>query len=301
MRFRVHGALSPALLGVASAVFALAAAGPARADGDADDFRQSCASCHTIGGGRLVGPDLKDVSKRQRREWLVNWIADPMGVLNAGDPYAQRLKDEARGAVMTQAPGMTAKRAAALLDLIDAESKLEKSRFASTGLSERAFTPADVAAGREIFLGARRLAGGGPACFNCHSAGNEGGLGGGRLGPDLSDAFARLGGRKALGAWFLNPPTERMKPLFAQRPLVPDTEILQVLAFLKDTSDRHEASNATAKRITYLLLAAAGAAAALILMDLAWKRRFRGVRSALVHGHGTRGADPAPALAAKGQ
>ena len=57
-------------------------------------FRQSCMSCHTVGGGRLVGPDLKNVEERQNREWLVGFIMDPKGVLAGGDPYALQLKDD---------------------------------------------------------------------------------------------------------------------------------------------------------------------------------------------------------------
>lgn len=40
-------------------------------------YRQLCVSCHTIGGGRLVGPDLKGVTERRSRDWLVRFIADP--------------------------------------------------------------------------------------------------------------------------------------------------------------------------------------------------------------------------------
>ncbi len=32
-----------------------------------DDFATNCSSCHTIGGGALLGPDLKGVSERQSR------------------------------------------------------------------------------------------------------------------------------------------------------------------------------------------------------------------------------------------
>ena len=59
-----------------------------------DFFRQNCFSCHTIGGGRLVGPDLKDVGERRDTEWLVEFILNPQAKINSGDPYAQKLLDE---------------------------------------------------------------------------------------------------------------------------------------------------------------------------------------------------------------
>jgi mono/diheme cytochrome c family protein len=40
-------------------------------------FQENCVSCHTIGGGRLVGPDLLGVVERRSDEWLARFIADP--------------------------------------------------------------------------------------------------------------------------------------------------------------------------------------------------------------------------------
>ncbi len=258
---------------------------PARAaDSDADDFRANCASCHTIGGGRLVGPDLKGVLERQKREWLVRFVQAPSDVIASGDAYAQKLVAEARNVVMPPVSGMNAKRAEALISLIEAEGKLEKSRFATSGVSARPFTAADVETGRQLFLGEKRLAGGAAPCLSCHNAGESGLLGGGRLGPDLSDAWARLGGRKPLGAWFVAPPTPTMKPQFSARPMDPETEILPLLAFLKDTDDRHAAPDRLGERVSFVLLACGLAGIGLVVMDLAWRRRSRGVRATLVKG-----------------
>jgi hypothetical protein len=91
-------------------------------------------NCHTIGGGRLTGPDLKDVTKRQSREWLVNFLQNPKAVLDSGDPYAARIFEESRRVPMPLAPGMNRERAEKLLDLIEAESKLPESQL---GLESR--------------------------------------------------------------------------------------------------------------------------------------------------------------------
>lgn len=45
-----------------------------------------------------------------------------------------------------------------------------------------------VAAGKDYFWGAKRFANGGPACAACHNIAGADGLGGGRLGPDLTVA-----------------------------------------------------------------------------------------------------------------
>src|SRR5262245_16334537 len=99
---------------------------PARAPAQvpARDFQQNCSSCHTIGGGRLVGPDLTGVAARQPdREWLINFIVNPKAVLDSGDPYANKLKVQFGNAEMPTVTGMTRPRAEALLELIEAESK----------------------------------------------------------------------------------------------------------------------------------------------------------------------------------
>lgn len=76
----------------------------ARSSGTAPDgeavFQQKCASCHTIGGGRMVGPDLQGVTERRDKSWLVHWIAEPDKVLAAKDPVAIQMLEEFGGIPM---------------------------------------------------------------------------------------------------------------------------------------------------------------------------------------------------------
>ena len=37
-------------------------------------FKKNCAVCHTIGGGKIVGPDLKGSDKKHEIKWLIQWI-----------------------------------------------------------------------------------------------------------------------------------------------------------------------------------------------------------------------------------
>ncbi len=57
-------------------------------------FEQSCKSCHSIGGGRLVGPDLKSVTERRERDWLIRFIVSPDELIAQGDPLAKQLVEE---------------------------------------------------------------------------------------------------------------------------------------------------------------------------------------------------------------
>jgi cytochrome c2 len=264
---------------------ALAAAGglsTALAEDRVDDFRLNCMSCHTIGGGRLVGPDLRNVADRKDRAWLARFIVDPASVLESDDAYAIKLRDEARGVVMPGVPGMTMDRAMNLLDLIEAESVLEKSQFAGIQISDRPFTQEDISVGREIFLGTQALVNGGAACVSCHSVNGIGVLAGGKLGPDLNAVFERLNGRKGLATWLSAPATPTMQSVFKNHPLDSE-EILPLVAFFADTTVAPPESGQAATLI-FILLGLAGTAAALVLFDVAWNKRFRAVRRPLVHG-----------------
>jgi mono/diheme cytochrome c family protein len=44
---------------------------------------RGCHTCHTIGKGTLIGPDLQGVSRRREEEWLRRWLADPATMIRA--------------------------------------------------------------------------------------------------------------------------------------------------------------------------------------------------------------------------
>lgn len=244
-------------------------------------FKQNCTSCHTIGGGRLVGPDLKDVTTRKDRDWLVQFLQNPKAMMDSGDAYVLKLQQDARGVVMPTIPGMTPAQAQALLEMITAESKLPRSQFAGMQVSERPLTPPDVANGRAIFLGEKALAGGGPACVSCHTLRGLGGLGGGRLGPDLTRVYERLQGRKPLSAWLAAPASPTMAPVFKSRPLQPD-EILALVALFQDSAQKG-GEDESASMLTFFLLGTGGMVLGLVGLNAAFRKRFRGVRRSLVH------------------
>ncbi len=277
---------------VAAAAIVAAAAPDAVAEPEAVSeetalfFKQNCTSCHTIGGGRLTGPDLRDVGTRKDRAWLAKFIADPKAVIDSGDAYGQQLLREARGVYMTQVPGLSKDRIEKILDLVEIESSLEKSQFAGMQISDRPLVAADVDRGRMLFEGRERFIGGGPACMSCHTIGGDGGtqgFGGGTLGPDLSGAYARLGGRKPTAAWLAAPPGVTMLPVFQKNALDAE-EILALTAYLKDAAERGPQDAVAPAPFEFLLAGIGGLVVALIGLDFAWRGRSRGVRRALVEG-----------------
>lgn len=250
-----------------------------------DFFRQNCMNCHTVGGGRLTGPDLKNVLERKDREWLVGFMVNPKAAIDRGDPYAIKIFEESRKQLMPVLAGMTRERCENLLDLIDAESKLEESQFKGLQISNKPFTTADRALGRDIFLGKKRLENGGAACISCHSMHDTPLLGGGALAPDrrvsdLTSVFERLDGRKALSAWLVAPGTETMQPIFKRHPITGD-EIHALVAYFEASAGESPAQP-TSSRIAFLLMGLLGAAGVVFGFDAIWKRRFHSVRQPLV-------------------
>ena len=251
-----------------------------------DYFRQNCLSCHTIGGGRLTGPDLKDVTKRQNREWLTKFLLNPRAVIDSGDPYAKTIFEEARNVPMPTPPGITPERAAKVLDLIEAESLLEESQFKGLQVSTAPFTDLDRAQGREFYLGTKRLVAGGSACISCHTMCDAPALGGGQLGPDLTNVYERLQGRTALSAWLMAPGTVTMQPTFKNHPLSAE-EIHALVAYFESTTAEPPADSAQGQ-VTFLLSGLAGAIVGVFLLDAVWKSRFQSVRRALVEANTSR-------------
>jgi mono/diheme cytochrome c family protein len=254
-----------------------------------DYFRQNCFSCHTIGGGRLTGPDLKDLPKlKDDREWLLDFLMNPRAKIESGDSYAKKIFEEAGGQLyMPTPPGISRERAEKLLDLIEAESQLPESNFKGLTISTAPFTDADRARGREMFLGTQRLEKGGTACISCHSTVDAPALGGGQLGPDLTNVFERMKDRVVLSAWLNTPSTETMQPIFKDHPMSAE-EIHALVAYFESTTAERPA-DASTSRVAFLLSGLAGAVLGVFFLDTIWKRRFHSVRRSLVEANTSRG------------
>jgi cytochrome c2 len=55
------------------------------------DMFAVCAACHTIGGGRLIGPDLAEVTERRDEAWLIKFIQNSQEMIQSGDEDAVAL------------------------------------------------------------------------------------------------------------------------------------------------------------------------------------------------------------------
>lgn len=193
-------------------------------------FDEKCAGCHTVGNGKLVGPDLMDVTKRRDSQWIKDFIMDPAKML-ASDPTAQQLLKENNNVSMPD------------LALSPEEIDLVFEYLSNPGAVPAApavVAPAgagDPAVGLKLFTGEQLLTNGGPACMACHTVSGTGRLGGGGLGPDLTHVIQRLSEPGLTGALKTIAYPTMLGP-FKNHPLT-ITEQADVIAFLKD-ADRSQ-------------------------------------------------------------
>lgn len=241
-------------------------------------FEENCAPCHTIGGGEQGGPDLKWVTQRHERQWLIRFVMDPEAMVASGDPRAVDMVKHWDGAVMPSTPDLTPQLTDAILRFIEQKSN----GSAAPGQDQPlVFTAADLERGRALFTGAAPLAQGAPSCIVCHAAAGEGGLaGGGRLGLDLTQVSTRLRGARGVANWLEAPPTPMMRALVRRAPLTPD-ENRALTAFLVHLNTR-PVTSASTQMARLAGTGAAGALVGLAAIGLLWHARFRGVRRSLV-------------------
>ena len=247
--------------------------GPAQAQ-DANQGQQTfqtlCAACHTIGGGRLVGPDLQGLAERRSEQWIIDFVQRSQDLVQAGDADAVTVFEEYNRIPMPDQP------------LSDDEVRGVLAYIGSVAGTEAvvpaavvpAATDEQVALGRDLFQGKARLANNGPSCMSCHDVRSEGVVGGGALAIELTDAVTRLT-LPGVGAILRNPPFPVMQRAYHNRPLT-DPEVAALTGFLERADEEQEVHQARAYGMQFLLAGIAGTVILLGLYTLAWRQRRKG-------------------------
>ncbi|MCO6495483.1 MAG: c-type cytochrome [Bacteroidetes bacterium] len=83
--------------------------------------QQACMACHAI-DRVVIGPALKDVTKRRSKDWLHSWIKNNVQLRESGDPDAIALYKEYNSAAMNVYENLTTEDIDAILAWIDYES-----------------------------------------------------------------------------------------------------------------------------------------------------------------------------------
>ena len=146
-------------------------------------------------------------------------------------------------------------------------------------ISAQATPPGDVENGQNLFMGNHHLQNSGPPCMGCHNIGENGLLGGGAMGPDLTNVSTRRSQAEILGILSNTGPviSPVMQPIYADTPLTAQ-EQADLLAFMEASVGQPESD----KELLVFGISLAGFVAALVLIGVVYRGRLRGVRKALI-------------------
>jgi len=241
----------------ANEISAQAAPQTQNANGGEEIFNQKCTGCHTVGGGKLVGPDLKGVTTLRDTDWLNAWLKAPDKVLASGDPIATEMLAEFNNVSM---PNMALSDSdvtalIAYFQQVDGTAPIEPANAQtianppentapqqpSSNVQQASAIAGDPLFGEQIFQGKIDLQNGGVACIACHSVEGIGTVGGGALGPNLTHVYTRYG-QDGLAAALGSLPFPTMQGVFGGKPLT-SSEQADLLAFFANADKGNETPN----------------------------------------------------------
>jgi cytochrome c551/c552 len=237
-----------------------------------------CAACHTIGGGKTVGPDLKGITKQRTNEWLVQFIQSSGKLIKSGDPDAVAVFKQFNNIPMPD-NALTADQVNKILSHIDGGTGGAKTDPKLAALQHKvdsmlkSNSPMDILAGKELFNGERRFENGGASCASCHNATYNKSGKGGILAKDLSKAYSRLGGFAGIKGIIASAPFPSMLETYKNHP-VTEEENAQLQLFLKSTDEQNPVQPLVGQAWFLYSAIVAGLFILLVIAGL-WSRRKR--------------------------
>ncbi|MGE5378455.1 MAG: c-type cytochrome [Bacteroidota bacterium] len=146
-------------------------------------------------------------------------------------------------------------------------------------VSAQAIGTGNVDNGRDLFMGYAHFRNDGPPCMGCHSVGENGILGGGAMGPNLTNVSNKRSQDELASILSNSGPaiSPVMEPIFTEHPLT-KSEQADLISFLNASIGQPE----TDKEWLVIGISLIGFLAAVLVLGFVYRGRLRGVRKALV-------------------
>jgi mono/diheme cytochrome c family protein len=240
-------------------------------------FKKTCAVCHSIGGGKLVGPDLKDVHTKRKEEWLLKFIKGSQSFIQSGDADAKAIFEEFKMVMPDQ--NLSDAEIKAVIAYIGTQSggavatTTTVETAPATTEEKKAVNPDLIKKGKALYEGSLAFTNGGASCLSCHNVNYPDLLRGGTLAKDLTSCFSRLGGGPGVSGILTAPPFPAMTNAFKNNPLTAE-EIEAVVAFLEDADAKAAKGVATKSTMDPLVVGGiVGFGALMIIIIFMWRNR----------------------------
>lgn len=257
-------------------------------DGEAI-FKQNCAACHSIGNGKLVGPDLQGVNTKRTEEWIINFVkgaadfsatdADAKAmVAEYGYPMPnQSVSDGDIKAIISYIAANSPEEGTEESEVVEAVEAVP----ADPALDPANASKEDIAMGVQLFSGEHRFENGGPSCLTCHNVQYNDLIAGGLLAKDLTFVYDRMGST-GIGGILSAPPFPAMNASYKDNALT-EKEIFQLSAFFSDATTNNIYQHQRTYNDNLLLFGGGGAflVIALIIFVLFMERKKGSVKDAI--------------------
>ncbi len=242
-------------------------------------FTKTCQVCHTIGKGRLVGPDLLDIENRRTEDWIISFVKSSQDMVKNNDPEAIALFNEYNKMVMPD-QNLSNKEIKDVLLFIREQSlagdftkEISEQITGSSGMSLDQAGENEIATGQKLFLGEIALIEGGPACISCHTVVNDNIISGGLLAVELTTVFTRLK-EQGINAIISDPPFPVMETAYNNHQITKD-EAFYLIAFLKEVDFISPVQKPDIFRRIFLIESIFGGIILFILYGGLWRNRKR--------------------------
>jgi len=241
-------------------------------------FDKNCAVCHKISTEKLVGPGLKDVTKRHDKAWMRKFIRGSQDLVKSGDKAANDVF-KANGQIpMPDHKFLSDDDLTNLIGYIE-DFKPEAAKAVTVDITKKdGFTYEEIKRGERLFFGLIQVEKGATVnCASCHATQNTDTLNFNPSLYDLSVAWKEPNGTNVYQV-LATPTSQRMTEAHKGMQLS-DKEIYDITAYFSDVAKTGLKNEKTfpARLLLFLVL---GILMALALADLLI---FKRVKYKLVH------------------
>ena len=241
-------------------------------------FEKNCAVCHKLTAEKLVGPGLKDVTKRREKAWMKKFIPASQDMVKAGDKIAVQVFNENGKIPMPDHKFLTDDDLNQLITYIETYKPAEAKKVTVDITKKDGFLRDEILRGERLFSGVIPFEKGSTiSCVSCHAIVATDTLNFNPSAVDLAKAWQEPNGTN-LYQVLSNPTSAKMTEVHKGLQLS-DKEIYDISAFLSKVGKDGMTWEKTfpARLLLFLLM---GLLMALALADLIW---FKKVKYRIIH------------------